>query len=96
MAAAATQIKDSWGGTACYHFTVTGLVSGKNTLNLVTLIGLQWPTTRTPQRCHIEPIYDASHTVASKLMYDPATLSNTVVDIFCDVTGSTSCELWIW
>jgi hypothetical protein len=96
MALAATQIFDSPTAIVGYHYTVTGLTAGLNTINLVSLIGTQWPTTFIPSRVQVIPIFDGVHTVASKLMYDPATLSNTAINIYCDATGSTSCEIWVF
>lgn len=96
MAATMSQIFDSPVAQVGYHFTVAGCLAGKNSLNPATLVGIQWPTNFVPQRIHIEPIYDAVHTVGSKFMYDPTTLSNTNIDIYCDAVGTTSCEIWVW
>lgn len=96
MALAAVQIFDSPNAQVGYHFTITGLTAGLNQINLVTLIGTQWPTNFVPSRVNVIPIYDGVHTVASKLMYDPTTLSNTNISVYCDASGSTSCELWVF
>ena len=95
MAAAATQLFDSisFGGL---HARVTGLVSGINSLNLTTLIPNTWPTGYIPQGIIIVPIKSGVTTVASKVMYDPATLSATNIDLYCDATGSTSCDIFVY
>lgn len=95
MALTMTQIFDSPNAFVGYHFTVAGLSAGKNSLNPVSLVGVQWPTTWIPTRVQVMPVFDGTHTVASKFMYDPLTLSNTNIDIYCDATGGTSCEIWI-
>lgn len=95
MAAAATQLFDSisFGGL---HVRVTGLVSGINSLDLATLIPNTWPADYIPQGVIIVPIRSGATTVASKLMYDPTTLSATNIDLYCDATGSTSCDLFVY
>ena len=96
MALAMTQIFDSPTALVGYHFTVSGLSAGKNSLNPVTLVGIQWPTNFVPTRLRICSVFDSVHTVPSTLMYDPATLSNTNIDIYTDAAGSTSCEVWVF
>lgn len=95
MAVAATQKFDSIsiGGL---HARVTGLVAGINSINLTTLIPNTWPTGYIPQGVILVPIYDGTHTTASKFQYDPATLSATNVDVYCDATGGTSCDLFVY
>lgn len=96
MAVSMTQIFDSPTAQVGYHFTVADLSAGLNSLNPVTLVGIQWPTNFVPQGIVISPIFDGTHTVSSKFMYNPATLSNTNIDLYCDATGTTSCQIWVY
>ena len=95
MAATAVQEFDSPNSVTGYHFRVSGCLAGINSINLVTLIGIQWPTNFIPSFVQVFPIYDGTYTVASKFMFDPTTLTNTNIDIYCDATGSTSCDIWV-
>lgn len=100
MAATATWIKDSFGPPYGYHLRVIGCLAGKNSLNpqtLITDISMAGSyASFVPQGILFFPIYDGTHATASKWQYDPATLTATNIDLYCDAVGGTSCDIWAY
>lgn len=90
MAVAVTTVGDSL-AVQGYHYLITGLAAGKNSVTLAPS-DFNWVAKYAVVQC----VYDASHTTASKVMYDYRTFTNVLIDIYCDATGSTSVECWLY
>ena len=99
MAATATWVKDSPLGLALmYHLLLKGLLSGKNSINPLTLIAdisIASYANMVPTFAVAFSTFDGTHTVASNVMVDQTTLTATNIDVYCDVSGSLWADLLV-
>ena len=82
-----------------FHLRLTGLTAGLNTVNPQTLItdnSINSYSSMIPSCAFAVSIFDGTHTVASKIMVDQSTLSATAINVYCDITGSTSADLYVF
>lgn len=98
MAATWVFKRDSILGPGFYHFQGTNLVAGANSFNPATLVGPtgnDWPAGYIPTGVIVQSVYDAAHTTPSLVQADYTTLSNTNVTVYCDASGSLTCDAFV-
>ena len=90
MSVAVTTVGDSLGQQG-YHYLITGLSAGVNHVALAPS-DFNW----VPKYAQVFSVYDGTHTTMSKVGYDYRTFTNVLFDVFCDATGSTTVEAWLY